>query len=220
MKIDYVDSLRDVNSCPCIEGFSWSKVLQRCRPFLASGRSIKSYIDENEVSQLNEPYTPRLLQACDGALGFITYGNACLNCRLLPFTLGVALSSTSCACAPSFSWVSNTCYCGYLSYIDAKTKKCEPCSSLPSTSLLNQCRSCSIAFVQGVNGCVYYPTLENNGGEFGYCALGYRFDPIVSECICDFSKDYAIKPNRECSVCENDNYDCKSCSKSYISNNF
>jgi hypothetical protein len=166
VKIDNVDSLTDVNCCPCNEGYSWSKALQRCRPLLVSGRSIKSYIDENYVGQLKEQ-TPRLLQSCDGSLGFITYRNTCLNCRLLPFTLGVALSSTSCACAPSFSWVSNTCYCGYLSYIDAKTKKCEPCSSLPSTSLLNQCRSCSFAFVQGANGCVYYPTLENNGGEFG-----------------------------------------------------
>lgn len=42
-----VDLLTKPNSCPCIQGYSWSKVLQRCWPVIASPRSIKAYINES-----------------------------------------------------------------------------------------------------------------------------------------------------------------------------
>ena len=51
VNIDYVDSLTEADSCPCIQGYSWSSALQGCLALRASGRSIKAYIDETSLDQ-------------------------------------------------------------------------------------------------------------------------------------------------------------------------
>jgi hypothetical protein len=49
-----VDSFKEVNSCPCIQGYSWSKALLRCAPLKTSINGNIRYHEDQLMDQQGE----------------------------------------------------------------------------------------------------------------------------------------------------------------------
>jgi hypothetical protein len=159
---------------------------------------------------------------CNSANGYIlyqqlTYTNSnpaiCLNCRLIPYGMGAA-GSSSCTCQAGFAYLTDwtCCYCYQSSYIDPVSGGCLSCTSLGS--LMNQCYDCvSPYFYTSLTGCIYTPNLAN-GAKNGGCATGFTFDWYNSACTCQ-SGGYYVNSNGACVACASTDTNCRRCINNY-----
>ena len=107
-----------------------------------------------------------------------------------------------------------------MNYIDASSGLCNPCTLAPIAAQ-GACSSCYFPFAYSNNyGCVYCPTLANNGGSTSCCATGYTFNQGLGICVCNNYNRYSVGANGICTKCASADNNCISCSKSYVYNGF
>jgi|688.fasta_scaffold729538_1 hypothetical protein len=137
----------------------------------------------------------------------------CYNCRLIPYGLNAASSST-CSCQTGFDYYApwTTCYCYAGSYIDTKSGRCLGCA--PMGNLISQCNDCEAPFGLTLLGCVYMPNLSNGGS--GTCPTGYTLNFLTASCVCDFINDYSVNQAGTCTTCPQNDTNCINCRNSYV----
>lgn len=150
---------------------------------------------------------------CDTSNDYILfpgYPSKCVNCRVLKYALA-ANSSSSCTCRAGFKFSSQgRCVCDTNYYIDARTKQCLPCSSLPS-ELTADCNSCANTFDSGRYGCALissYPNVDSSGK----CPSPLRSFPMSMRCGCGASN--YIAADGSCTSCPS--FPCIMCSSTYF----
>lgn len=137
---------------------------------------------------------------CNNAKGFIRINNLCVNCRVVPNSLGVTLSSNACACLPTFISSGGQCVCPPLSFFNQQLRACIPCTSA-APNLRSKCYNCTLPFANSAFGCINCMRLKNGNGTTSCCATGYYFDYNTATCRCNNNNlGYYIDPNGVCTL--------------------
>lgn len=194
--------------CFCSRGYAWSSTKKDCVPrgeeaLSSSGtkRSGQLRRDGEELREMaGEAEGRRLASGCDPAKGFIWKNNACVSCRDIPFSIGLARDELSCYCQNRYYWFDyyQLCQCYYdTGYIYYNGGSCNgSCNLIANQTQQDQCNACTgPTFGYNRFGCFNCSSIPNGvaGNGLGACVCqpGFLFVSALGKCVCSAS-GYAL----------------------------